>query len=345
MTDPCRSDRQGGRNEFLILCVGSAGSGLPLLSAFLGVEFCLDFRVRNCNQSPHEICELPKVRCDVLGGRFSQLSSIRRAVAGMRHDYFPRIQAYMLKAFIDDSGSGGDSPWFVLAGYVGTIEAWDAFDEPWLATLKDHGLEYFKASDLPDGEETAQLLDALISVIGKHALRAIYVRLQQRDYDEIIKPYVPDMWQDPYYFLFSGYLSAAVHTEKHGGIGRSTEFYFDSGNKKQEKRADKLYRQCVNLYSDMVEDVKFKDEKIFLPLQAADLLAWQVRRRFSCDWESPRPQFESGLNCPPGKPYSHTITREHLRQLGEAMDQNAMLNWALMGYPEHLRKWRRPKGV
>lgn len=41
----------------------------------------------------------------------------------------------MLRAFIDDSGSGGDSPWFVLAGYVGTVGyqlvvapgTWDVF--------------------------------------------------------------------------------------------------------------------------------------------------------------------------------------------------------------------------
>jgi hypothetical protein len=263
----------------------------------------------------------------------------------MRHDYFEQVHAHMLKAFIDDSGSGGDSPWFVLAGYIGTIEAWDTFDEPWRAALADHGLDYFKASALPDGEETFKFLDFLISIIGKHALRAIYVRLQQRDFDEIIRPYVPEMWQDPYYFLFSGYLSAGVFTEKHGGIGRSTEFYFDKGDKRQQKRADKLYRQSVELYHDMVENVSFKDEKAFLPLQAADLLAWQVRRRFSCSWEPPRPQFESALNCPSEKPFNHTITREHLRELGQTMDHNAMLNWALMGYPERLRKWKRPKGV
>src|SRR5258708_28149860 len=137
-----------------------------------------------------------------------QLSSIRLAVAGLRHDYFDKVHAHMLRAFIDDSGSGGDSPWFVLAGYVGTVEAWDAFDEPWHAALVGQGLDYFKASKLPDGEDAFRFLDALISIIGKHALRAIHVRLKQGDYDEIIKPYVPEMWQDPYYCLFIGYLSS-----------------------------------------------------------------------------------------------------------------------------------------
>ncbi len=55
---------------------------------------------------------------------------------------------HALRAFIDDSGSGGDSPWFVLAGYVGKVEAWDAFHEPWRKVLEvPPQLEYFKASE------------------------------------------------------------------------------------------------------------------------------------------------------------------------------------------------------
>ena len=46
------------------------------------------------------------------------LSGIRRAMAGLRHDYFGKVYVSALKAFIDDSGSGGDSPWYVLAGYI-----------------------------------------------------------------------------------------------------------------------------------------------------------------------------------------------------------------------------------
>ena len=54
-------------------------------------------------------------------------------------------------------------------------------------------MDFFKASELPDGEETTKFLNRLIAIIGKHALRAIYVRLQQRDYEEIIRPYVPEI--------------------------------------------------------------------------------------------------------------------------------------------------------
>jgi Protein of unknown function (DUF3800) len=78
-------------------------------------------------------------------------------MAGLRHDYFSEVYAFMLKAFIDDSGSGGDSPWFVLAGYVGTVEAWDAFEQSWRTVLDvSPKLEYFKASEAESLREDGQ---------------------------------------------------------------------------------------------------------------------------------------------------------------------------------------------
>jgi len=48
------------------------------------------------------------------------------------------------------------------------------------------------------------------------------------------------------------------------------------------------------------------------------------------------------LNCPAEKPFIHTITREHLDELGDTMNEEDKLNWARMGYPEHMQKWQRP---
>jgi Protein of unknown function (DUF3800) len=282
-----------------------------------------------------------------------QLSSIRLAMAGLRHDYFGRVHVHTLKAFIDDSGSGGDSPWFVLAGYVGTAEAWDAFDEPWRKVLNGPPkLDYFKHSEVYGFDtqwaplsksERHERLDSFIKVIGAHATRSIYVRLKQQDYDEVIKPFIPLQWQNPYYFLFIGFLSAATMTAKYLRDGDSVEFFFD-GNQEVEKPSRKLYGQAADLsqFRQRVENIFYKDEKQFLPLQAADLLAWEVRRRFSVE-EEPRPQFERAINCPSGPPFNHTVTRAELEKMGRDMDDQAMMDWALAGYPEHLRKWKRPR--
>jgi hypothetical protein len=258
-----------------------------------------------------------------------------------------------LRAFIDDSGSGGDSRWFVLAGYLGAVESWGSFDRHWRTVLDGPPrLDYFKHSEVYRSEtqwagmslaERDARVDALIEVIGKCALRSIYVQVKQQDYDEIIKPYTPPQWRNPYYYLFIGFLSAATMTAKYLADGDRIEFFFDS-NREVEKASRTLYGQAMNLrqLQGRIENIHYKDEKLFLPLQAADLLAWQVRRRFSVQ-EEPRPHFERAINCPPGRPFHYTVTRVQLEQMGRAMDDQAMLDWAISGRPEHLRPWRRPR--
>ena len=51
-------------------------------------------------------------------------------------------------AFIDDSGSGGDSPYYILAGYSAPKATWAAFWPDWQAALDvPPKLEYFKMSE------------------------------------------------------------------------------------------------------------------------------------------------------------------------------------------------------
>jgi uncharacterized protein DUF3800 len=261
-----------------------------------------------------------------------------------------------LRAFIDDSGSGGDSRWYVLAGYVGTVEAWGAFDEAWRHVLAGPpSIEYFKASEAEslrsDGqwagftrEQRNARIDALIEVIGKHASRTINVRVKQNDYEEIIKPYVPRIWDHPYYYLFIAAMASAVSAEKYFGINTPIEFVFDNTDKGLKRRSHQLYGQVQNIsqFRNRVHAIRYEDEKRYLPLQAADLLAWQIRRRF-CSDEAPRPQFERAIDCPPQRPFEHVVSRTLLEGLGRAMDEDAMLKWALMGRLEAQRPYKRPR--
>lgn len=268
-----------------------------------------------------------------------------------------KLVVKMLKAFIDDSGSGGDSPWYVLAGYLGTAEAWDAFEGRWRRVLDGPPkLDYFKASEAESLRSDGQWagiskdkrnarVDAFIGVIQEFATRAIHVRMMQQDYNDVIQPYIPKKWDNPYFFLFIGFIAACTSVEKYAGDGHPIEFVFDSADEKRiQKPSFQLYDQCVTLpqFGARVDNIHYENEKEFVPLQAADLLAWQIRRRFSVDGDI-RPQFEAALNAPPEPAFEHIVTREDLEEYGELMDRNAMENWSAMGLPEAKRPWRRPK--
>ncbi len=49
------------------------------------------------------------------------------------------------------------------------------------------------------------------------------------------------------------------------------------------------------------------------------------------------------LHAPSWPPFEHVISRDQLQNYSEIMDRNAKENWRLMGYPEHMRKWKRPE--
>ncbi len=261
-----------------------------------------------------------------------------------------------MKAFIDDSGSGGDSPWYVLAGYLGTADAWDRFDKPWLKVLDGPPrIEYFKSSQAErlhstgqwkgiTAQERDERIDSLIKIIGNHASQPFCVRLQQKDYDEVIKAWVPPMWQNPYYFLFIGFLSSVTSTYKYLGGAKQIEFIFDSNNQVDSPSLD-LYKQVAHFeqFAGKIKDIHYEDEKIYLPLQAADLIAWQIRRRH-CVTEPPRKHFDAAIGCTPMPLFEHIISRDQLHELGESMDKNASAKWSLMGGSEGNRKWKRPQG-
>jgi hypothetical protein len=254
----------------------------------------------------------------------------------------------MVRAFVDDSGSGGDSPWYVLAGYVGTISDWIGFEPEWRTVLDaaPH-IEYFKSSEAEslkgqflgfNPADRDKRIDRLIEVIGRHAQRAIYVRVRQQDYNEVIKENVPGMWDDAYFFLMPGFISSALAMEKYLGNQEPAEFVLDT-SQRLDKQAKKLRGQLLSLpqFARTV-DISFRDEKVFLPLQAADLLAWQVRRAFSVPEEPRRVHYDRAVNCPREPLFPVVLNRADLRKLLAAMEANARKEASALGIPVDVLK-------
>ena len=286
-------------------------------------------------------------------------TGIRELVVGLREDRFSEYFVTMVKAFVDDSGSGGDSPWYVLAGYVGTVSDWIGFEGEWRAVLDaSPHIEYFKSSEAESLKEQflgvgptarSQKIDALIEVIGRHTQRAIYVRTRQKDYNEIIKANVPEVWDDAYFFLMPAFISSVLALEKYLGNQDPAEFVLDN-SQRLDRQAKKLRGQLLNLpqFAGRTVDILFRDEKLFLPLQAADLLAWQVRRAFSVPEEPRRAHYDKAINCPREPLFPKVLTRADLRELLAAMEADACKEAVALGIPvevlqKYLFKRKRPR--
>lgn len=259
----------------------------------------------------------------------------------------------MLKAFIDDSGSGGDSLWYVLAGYIGTVDGWDSFDGEWTGVLHQNPrIEYFKSSEAeslrPDGqwagiskEQRDEKIDALIEVIGRCARRAVYTRMRQSVYDELVKGNIPLAWDRPYYFLLPSVIGAAINIERIDGDSELVDFVFDS-DQTHERGIELLLPflfPMQSLYGSLVNVIR-RDDKKFLPLQAADLLAWQVRRYFSASKEEPpRRHFNAARTAPPKEWHEFIMDRTMVASMIDQIRKGAAKLAASLGRSPDVRTW------
>jgi hypothetical protein len=86
-------------------------------------------------------------------------------------------------AHVDASGTMGDSPVFVMAGYIATVPAWESFTAEWQAALDGpRPIKYFKMAEAWmrreqfDGWSIAERdakLRLLAPVVKRHALAAV----------------------------------------------------------------------------------------------------------------------------------------------------------------------------
>lgn len=251
----------------------------------------------------------------------------------------------MLTAFIDDSGSGGDSTFVVLAGYVGTVQDWELFVTEWQYVLDaEPKIDSFKSSEAESlkgqfaGLSRAQAnskIENLIEVINRNARQSIEVMVRQSDYNQIIKGRIAPIYDNPYFVLFLGFIISAGFLEVHLGDRSHIDFVFD--NQDQFEKPSANYADALREWGRLGEvfgNVHYRDDKNVLPLQAADLLAWQVRRRV-CTNEPGRAHLEMARKGYGKYPAHQTIIdREVLIKTRDDMVDVAMKRMDLNKTPD-----------
>ncbi len=120
----------------------------------------------------------------------------------------------MLQAYIDDSGSGGPPPVFVLAGYVSTAEKWEVFSAEWVAVLHSTPtIDYFKMHEAKwlEGQFyrwTVKDRDTkvweLLTVLRRHAEVGLRCVIPHEIYKRVISGKLARQVDNPYVLAFLG---------------------------------------------------------------------------------------------------------------------------------------------
>jgi hypothetical protein len=237
-----------------------------------------------------------------------------------------------LQAFVDDSRSDVDGRNFVLAGYVHSAERWLQFSDDWKAALdappKIEYLRMVEAENLRDQfnkwseEDRDAKVNKLGEVIYEHNPWSFECWVSERAFNEIVKPVAPYDLKNPYMVCFYGAIVtvARLHEserittpvdfvfDEQGGLGAFVVSWYDWVKQWQDPSIAKLLGSMPI----------FRDDKKMLPLQAADLLPWHLRRKKESRYRSEnRPVMKYIF----GNHIEATINEELLRLLAQRMAQ------------------------
>lgn len=200
----------------------------------------------------------------------------------------------LIQAFVDESGGKGQSRHMVLAGVVASAYSWAEFSKEWKACLNAHPtipkLKMSEAAALSGAfgrfSESArdEKLRNLAQVINRHVsfMASSVIRMEAAELHITggVKPF-----RDPYFLPFHTLIMGICLDLWDHGIRERFEIVFDE-HVIFGPRAHRWYPLMKEIikYKEpeaaqiLPGDPMFRTDDEFMPLQAADLFAWCIRR-------------------------------------------------------------------
>jgi hypothetical protein len=204
----------------------------------------------------------------------------------------------MLQTFLDASGSVGDSPVYVMAGYVAREEDWGRFVEDWNGVLGlEPRLKFLKMNQAisldPKGQfrdwteqQRDDRLNRLAEIINRHALYGIISIVPVEPYLGLFKRiFRPNALDRPYFLSFFGVMAKLVHFTANHNLSDRIDFTFDKEGGESEELMEEQFRIFKSIAPQHLIDLMgdkphFGNDHELAQLQAADYIAWNARRYY-----------------------------------------------------------------
>lgn len=200
----------------------------------------------------------------------------------------------MLTAFFDDSGTHKKGPFCVLAGYIANADQWKAFSEEWDTELRaEPNIPCLKMSSANSkdgpfrGWETTAIerkVTRLAEIVNRHAIGGIAVVVSNDAYRKIAEGCLPSTVDHPYWLCYSKIVTETLEIYGRESNDEKINFVFDTQGEGYERRALLMHDNWREIFKaspngNLLGSLTFGNDVELMPLQAADMLAWHVRRR------------------------------------------------------------------
>lgn len=218
-----------------------------------------------------------------------------------------------LRFYIDDSGKN-DSPAFVLGGVALDVGRLEEFEAAWRSVLANPpAIPFFKMKDANARQGAFKGMspadrDAKVAALGEvlriYAVASISVVVRHDQYRRTYKGRLMRWMDEPYQMLFHLIIATAYKLVIEKDLGSTAEFVFDRQLSEERALKESLatFRQGLvkELASFLAADPCHADDKDEVGLQAADMVAWHMRRSWrdsaqACVNASPAGEVINGL--------------------------------------------------
>jgi len=212
------------------------------------------------------------------------------------------------RLYIDDSKDHKQQSVFILAGFHSPVKKWEKFDKAWSRALSKGpiSIEYFKSTEAASMRGqfarsrgwSRQLIDdkinGLTKIIKKYCETCFYVHVDPKDFKEHVGSQAlfggnTLFDKEPYHFLVFMLIQRFYEYMKYKNQKSRQHMIFDNqlGYEPLVAYLWDLMKRWVTFNGTPFTDCAFVgnapahgDDKDYTPLQAADLMAWAIRRRY-----------------------------------------------------------------
>jgi hypothetical protein len=197
-----------------------------------------------------------------------------------------------LQAFIDDSASESGDKRLFLAGYLNNAENWAKFADAWQDELRaGNAIRFLHMVDANNfsgefkgwtDDEKNEKLRGLMRVARHFKPFSFHVSVSRAEYFDTVKRVAPRGLGSPHLVCCVAVVSNITRYLAQQGWQHKVKFIFDKQNGVEDDIALFFDHMKTHIPREARKLIygqpSFEDDKTFTPLQAADMLAWHLRR-------------------------------------------------------------------
>ena len=207
------------------------------------------------------------------------------------------IAMFEHEVYFDDSGTDDMCDVAVAACYISTKTKWDSFVEALNVVRQEEGFIDFHMSHFMaprhqnkepwchwDKPKKTRVYNRVANIINEAKLVGIACAVPKKPYDALPFEIREHHGLEHYTFAVRTCFQEIAKWREASGTELPMRYVFDWEMQKTPKRTeisailDEMHESWEKIYGFRIDGYGFEHKEVFKPLQAADVLAWQMRR-------------------------------------------------------------------